>query len=116
MVAHLESRRQERRADPVDIHGGDLDAHVPMVHLERAEGSLPGADVALPCERRHGDGVPQFRQRHVVTESSIHVELRDSERHSHLRQVKEVAFTQQVKKLRFTCMKLVPIVLTSSCP
>lgn len=67
MSAHLESRRQKRSADPMHIHGGDLDAHVPIGHLERAEGSLPGADVALPCERRHGDGVPQFRQWHVVT-------------------------------------------------
>lgn len=60
MGAHLESWGQERSADPMDIHGGDLDAHVPVVHLERAESSLPGADVALPCERRHGDGVPQL--------------------------------------------------------
>lgn len=99
MGAHLESWRQERRADPMDIHGGNLDAHVPMVHLERAEGSLLGADVALPCERRHGDGVPQFRQRHVVTQSSVHVELRDSERHNHLRPVEEVVFAQKGKKL-----------------
>lgn len=98
--AHLEFWRQERRTDPMHIHSGDLDAHVPIVHLEWAEGSLPGADVALPCERRHGDGVPQFRQRHVVTQSSVHVELRDSERHNHLRQVEEVVFAQQVKKLQ----------------
>lgn len=100
MGAHLKSWRQERRADPMDIHGGDLDAHVPMVHLEWTEGSLPGADVALPCKWRHSDGVPQFRQRHVVTQSSVHVELRDSEHHDHLQKVEEVEFAQQVKKLR----------------
>lgn len=61
----------------MNVPRGNLDANVPIVHLEGVQGSdLLGADVALAGERGHGDGVPEFEQRQVVTQSSVHVELR----------------------------------------
>lgn len=60
----------------MNVPCGNLDANVPIVHLEGVQGSLLGADVALARERGHGDGVPELEQRQVVTQSSVHVELR----------------------------------------
>lgn len=60
----------------MNVPCGNLDANVPIVHLEGVQGSLLRADVALAGERGHGDGVPELEQRQVVTQSSVHVELR----------------------------------------
>lgn len=73
---HLKSWREEGCTDPMNVPCGNLDANVPVVHLEDVQGSLLGADVALARERGHGDGVPELEQRQVVTQSSVHVELR----------------------------------------
>lgn len=60
----------------MNVPCGNLDANVPIVHLEGVQGSLLWADVALAGERGYGDGVPELKQRQVVTQSSVHVELR----------------------------------------
>lgn len=64
------------------IAGVDLDAHVAIVHLEEVECPLSGADVTLAGERGHSDGVSVLKQRHVVAQGSIHIQLRRQEEKS----------------------------------
>lgn len=74
--SHLGAGRQEGGADLVEVPAADLDAQTAAVHLDRVEGVVLGADVALAPERRHGDGVPLLGQRHVVAERPVQEQLR----------------------------------------
>ena len=69
--------RKKCPGDSVEVGEGELDARVREPQLVYVGGGVSWADVALPRERRHGDGVFQLVLRQVVGDSSINISLND---------------------------------------
>ena len=74
-ATHRRLRGEEGPVDALHVELADPDAQVTVVHGQHAQAALPGADVRLPAERGHGDGVPLVVQRHVVAQGPVHVAL-----------------------------------------
>lgn len=68
---------EKSSGDSVEVGESELDACVGESQLMYVGGGVPGADVALPREWRHGDGVFQLILRQVVWDASVHISLSD---------------------------------------
>jgi len=68
----LGTRREQDPHEPIDVLSGDLNTGIGPIQMEELRTLIPGANITLPAERAHRNGV-LVQDGQVVRKGAIHV-------------------------------------------